>query len=262
MQTAREVVPVEGVVEDIVPVQQTAPRSQAMVTTPPAMLALAIEKGAGMETLERLMTLQERWEANEARKAYVAAMAAFKAEPISIAKSKAVGYETQGGDFVGYKHATIADVVDAVVPAMAKHGLSHAWDVKQANGQITVACTITHELGHREAVEMTAAPDNSGKKNAIQQVASTITYLQRYTLLAATGTASKEMDDDGRSFEASKEDVEPEYADWKAAIAGESTQDGLKGVKRELEKKFGNAIPKVLVDLCVTRMAEIKAGAK
>ncbi|MNL48938.1 ERF superfamily protein [compost metagenome] len=45
---------------------------------------------------------------------------------------------------------------------------------------------------------MQAMPDNSGKKNAIQQVASTITYLQRYTLLAATGVATKGQDDDAR----------------------------------------------------------------
>jgi hypothetical protein len=201
MQTAHEVVPVEGVVEDMVPVQQTAPRSQAMVTTPPAMLALAIEKGAGMETLERLMALQERWDANEARKAYVAAMAAFKAEPMEILKRKLVEFKTRDGDVTSYHHAELSDVTDTVVPLMGKHGLSHRWDITQKGNEITVSCAITHQLGHSEAVSMTAMPDASGKKNAIQQVASTVTYLQRYTLLALTGMATKGMDDDGRTAE-------------------------------------------------------------
>ena len=51
-------------------------------------------------------------------------------------------------------------------------------------------------MGHSESTVLEAAPDSSGKKNAIQQVASTVTYLQRYTLLAACGLATKDMEDD------------------------------------------------------------------
>ena len=51
-----------------------------------------------------------------------------------------------------------------------------------------MTCQITHELGHSESVEMTAPPDDSGGKNTIQSIASTKTYLERYTLLAATLT--------------------------------------------------------------------------
>jgi hypothetical protein len=166
----------------LAPLEGTVEESRAMTApSPDNLLALALSRGADMEQLKQLMELKERHDANEARKAYVAALAAFKAEPIDLRKTKAVGYETTAGDFVGYKHATLADVVDAVVPAMARHGLSHNWSVKQDQG-ITVTCTLTHALGHSESVSMTAAPDNSGKKNAIQQVASTVTYLQRYTL--------------------------------------------------------------------------------
>jgi hypothetical protein len=80
---------------------------------------------------------------------------------------------------------------------MAKHGLSFDWDIHQTAGMITVDCIVTHKLGHSKKVTMSGAPDTSGKKNAIQQAASTITYLQRYTLLAATGMSTKDEDDDG-----------------------------------------------------------------
>ena len=50
----------------------------APITTPSTLLALAIKQGAGMETLERLMDLQDRWDAKQAKNAYVADMAAFK----------------------------------------------------------------------------------------------------------------------------------------------------------------------------------------
>ncbi|WP_373379867.1 ERF family protein [Cupriavidus nantongensis] len=165
--------------------------------TPDTLLLIAVEKGADLEYLGKLMDLQERWQAGEARKGYVKAMAGFKAEPITIRRSKEVGYKTREGDFVGYTHAELSDVTDAVGPAMAKHGLSFAWNILQGNGLITVECVITHELGHSEKVVMSGPPDNSGKKNVIQQTASTITYLQRYTLLAVTGMSTKGMDDDG-----------------------------------------------------------------
>ncbi len=53
----------------------------AQQATPYSILQLAIEKGASIDQLEKLMALQERHEANESRKAYVAAMAAFKKNP-------------------------------------------------------------------------------------------------------------------------------------------------------------------------------------
>lgn len=171
--------------------------AQAPSTTPADLLRMALNQNADLDRLERLMALQQQWEANEARKAFVSAMTRFKAEPLEIFKRKQVGYTTKEGDFVGYKHAELSDVTDVVVPAMARHGLSHRWDVKQENGRVRVKCVITHEMGHSEFVEMDAAPDASGKKNAIQQVASAISYLQRYSLLAIVGLATKGMDDDG-----------------------------------------------------------------
>ncbi|MGX6999861.1 ERF family protein [Caballeronia sp. KNU42] len=172
-------------------------RTAIAATTPADLLRIAVESNADLDRLEKLLELQERWEANEARKAFVVAMAAFKAEPVEIFKRKEVGYKTKEGDFVGYKHAQLSDVTDAITPAMARHGLSFDWDIHQGSGSITVDCVVTHVLGHSKKVTMSGAPDSSGKKNQIQQAASTITYLQRYTLLSVTGMSTKDEDDDG-----------------------------------------------------------------
>lgn len=180
-----------------------------------AMIETMVSRGGDLSNLDRMLDLQIKWEANEARKAYVAAMAAFKAEPMEILKRKLVEFTTRDGDVTSYKHATLADVTDVVVPAMGKHGLSHRWDVKQEGGQITVTCITTHALGHSEQVAMTASPDSSGKKNAIQQVASAVSYLQRYTLLAACGMATKDMDDDSQHWgQPEPEPVDAKAADW------------------------------------------------
>ena len=83
--------------------------------------------------------------------------------------------------------------------ALTKHDLSFRWETDNGTeGLIRVTCVLTHEMGHSERTMLQATPDTSGKKNPIQAIGSTVTYLQRYTLLAATGMAVQGQDDDGR----------------------------------------------------------------
>lgn len=161
------------------------------------MLAI-LQRGGTPADVREMIALQRELRADEARNAFNHAMAGFKAEPVYVSKSKGVGYTTAKGEFVGYKHAELSDVVAAVGPALAKHGLSHRWDVKQSADWISVTCILKHALGHSEVCEMGAPPDDSGKKNRIQQIASTVSYLQRYTLKAITGVAEGGEDDDGQ----------------------------------------------------------------
>ena len=166
-----------------------------VASAPMQLIQLAMERGQ-LDQIDKLLDLQQRWEANEARKAYVAAMARCKAEPITVMKDKTVSFPTKSGGPTTYRHATLAAVVDAVVSRMGRFGLSHSWDIKQSEGHVTVSCIITHELGHSESVTMVGPRDDSGSKNLSQQIGSTSTYLQRYTLMAAFGLAAKDSDDD------------------------------------------------------------------
>jgi hypothetical protein len=161
--------------------------------TPMHMLAIAVQQGADIAKIEKLMELQERWENNQARKAYVAAMAAFKANPPTIVKNKHVSFALKTGGRTEYNHATHDEVTTKIIMAMSPHGLSHNWSVRQADGMVFVKCTVTHELGHSESVELFGPPDTSGTKSAIQAIASTVTLLQRYTLISVTGLTSEEV---------------------------------------------------------------------
>lgn len=154
----------------------------------------ALQSGISIESLKGLMDLQKDWEANEAKKAFVADMAQFKINPPEIIKTRLVSFSG-----TEYKHATLGDVSRAVVESLARHGFSHSWETGQVDGLITVTCKITHRLGHSESTTLSSGADTSGKKNAIQAVASAVSYLQRYTLLAACGLATHdEADDDGQ----------------------------------------------------------------
>lgn len=182
---------------------------------------LATNPEIDLARIEKLLELKERWDAGEARKAYVAAMAAFKADPPTIIKDKHVKFQTSRG-VTEYDHATLGALCDAIVKGLSKHAISHRWDVKQTEGRVQVTCILTHALGHSESVSMNGPIDDSGGKNAIQAISSSVTYLERYTLFAATGLAAQE-DDDGRSAGPTPETItEKQAADLQALI----TEDG------------------------------------
>lgn len=182
----------------------------AVATNPLAMVADAVQRGTDPATIKALMDLAERHEANEARKAFVAALTEFKNNPPEIFKTKNVSF---GGGKAAYKHATLADVSAIIGAALSKVGISHRWETEQLDGgTIKVTCVLTHALGHSERTPLQASPDASGSKNSIQAVGSTVTYLQRYTLLSATGMAvSDGTDDDGRQGKKLGDEVVQRY---------------------------------------------------
>lgn len=158
------------------------------VITPDQMLAIAVQQGADLDKLSKLMDLQERWEQAQARKAYIAALSAFRRD-CPIISRKMTGHNI--------RYAGLADTLSQINMLLAENGLSHSWRTSQEGAAITVTCTVTHAGGHSESTSLTASPDTTGSKNAIQAVGSTVSYLQRYTLFAILGLASKEQDDDG-----------------------------------------------------------------
>lgn len=164
--------------------------------TPMMLLELAISKGADLEQLTKLMDLQERYDRNEGRKAFNNALAAFKADPPQLVKNKHVKFSTAKG-VTEYHHATLDAIVNTVSGPLSAVGLSFRWDIKHDSAKVSVICILQHKMGHYEHVQSPfVSPDESGGKNSIQGVGSVITYLQRYTLLAALGLATEDQDTD------------------------------------------------------------------
>lgn len=164
------------------------------------MLAQVVESGK-FDLVEKMMDAHERWEANEARKAFNIARARAKAEIKPILKNRHVGFEAKnGGKDTSYDHEDIAGIADQIDGILARHGQSYHWalDNDFDTGRVTVTCIVTHEMGHEEKTPLTSKIDPSGNKNHLQALASAVTYLERYTLKAALGLASKH-DDDGRA---------------------------------------------------------------
>jgi hypothetical protein len=189
--------------------------------TPVSILDRAVMQGASPEVIEKLMGLQERWEANQARKAFALALAAAKPKFPEIIKDNPVD---QGKGRPKYKFADLPAICRAVDPHLHDNGLSYRWrTVTGADRWITVTCILSHAQGYSEESSLSAPPDTTGAKNSAQSQGSTVTYLSRYTLLAALGLAP-DIDDDGRGGRQTGEIVSdavvtPEQAEEIKALA-------------------------------------------
>lgn len=190
---------------------------------------VAMDPAFDVAKLKELLDVRERWEAAEARRAFNEAFSAFKAEAVEIVKNRRV----TDGPLKGKSYAELFSVVNAVTPALSRHGLNHSWKLtKDEKDWIEVTCTLRHVAGHAETVSMSGPPDAGGAKNAIQARASTITYLERYTLKAACGLAEQGEDNDGGN--GGGRINENEYADHLAAIDAATDE-------KSLMKAFGAA---------------------
>ncbi len=166
-----------------------------VVNSPAELIRTAVAGKADLGQLKELIELQERYDAIQAKKAYHKAMAEFKANLPEIIKDKKVSY-TAGTGTVKYNHATLYNIMNKITPELSKYGLSVAWTHKQIDKEISVTCKITHAFGYSEETTITAPADTTGSKNAIQAIGSTISYLERYSVLGLIGAATKDQDDD------------------------------------------------------------------
>ena len=215
----------------LVPDERSASGMQVATTTPPlptnqAMIAQAIASG-NIDVIGKVMDYQERWDRMQARKAFDAAIAAAKAEIPVIAKNRTVDFTGKTGIRTHYKHEDLAEIARTVDPILARHGLSYRFrTTSDLNQPVMVTCIVSHAAGHYEENTLSGPRDDSGNKNAIQQVGSTITFLQRYTLKAALGLAAA-ADDDGRGAGGNLD--EPQYitAEQAKAIEDRCAAEGV-----------------------------------
>lgn len=186
------------------------------------LIGKALENNVTPEALQKVLDMQLQWQANEARKAFKMAMAAFQAEKPVIAKTEKA-YSS--------KYAPLSKIQQSIDPVLSKHGLSYQWKQEQSeDGSITITCILSHEAGHEESMHLTANPDGSGSKNPIQQIGSTVSYLKRYTLEGIVGLSSDKDDDGGKPK--LKEDLSPKHPKWAGAIdalkKGQTTIEAIK----------------------------------
>lgn len=124
----------------------------------------------------------------------------------SMAKAQA-GMEHARKDAVNphlrSKYATLAAVLDAVMPALNANGISLVQTVRTAGSTVSVLSVLLHASGQWLGQE--AAAD--AKDRSPQALGAVVTYLRRYSALAICGIAAE--DDDGQAAQPKAERKPP-----------------------------------------------------
>lgn len=160
------------------------------------LVKMAMERAGQLDTqtIREMMQLQREWETGEAKREFDESKTAMMREmPSVIAKDSSVEYN----GVEKFKFASLARILDVVGPHLANHDFALSWTTETTDRMITVRCKLTHAAGHVEETALSAPPDNSGGKNAVQAIGSTTQYLKRYTASCLLGlTTRDELDAD------------------------------------------------------------------
>lgn len=171
---------------------------------PLAMLASALEAGHDVEKLGALMDLAERYEANEARKAFAGALSQFQADCPDIIENRIASVHTDTADYT-YRYADLDQIMRTIRPTLKACGLSVRFntEISEDGKRIKSLCTVQHRDGHAEVSEFVAPVDERLKINDSQKMGSANSYASRYNLCNALGLTTGE-DDDGAAGELMK----------------------------------------------------------
>lgn len=170
---------------------------RAEQVSPNQMIQLAIEGNADLEKLEKLLGLQERYEANEARKVFASDFAVVQSDIGAVVKTK-VNPQTHS------KYAGLEDVLEMSKPVYTRHGFSiifYEGNTEVAES-IRVCADVLHKAGHKETYHFDVPLDGKGiKGNAnmtkIHGKASSVSYGRRYLLCMIWNIPTQ--DDDGNA---------------------------------------------------------------
>ena len=166
---------------------------------PEGLLRYAVERGATVETIERLMNVRRELKAEQAKAAYDSAMADFQAACPVILKLKS-------GAKDAYKYAPLEDLLESrdangntVKQLIREHGFSHRATSEIETGWVKAIVTITHSAGHSEKSEF-KVPIDSGNQmaNDPQKYAGSMTFALRYAFKQGFGILTADEDLDGR----------------------------------------------------------------
>lgn len=217
----------------------TINEANPVVSTPSDLLARAVDRGADIETLERLLNLKERTDAKDAERIANAAFSMALAEMPEIKKVKNVSFSSRGGNNVNYDYAPLDYILTETKPVLARHGFYPRFEQFQQDNQIGVRLIISHTEGHVIKNEMTGLPHDDQRMNAYQRKMAAITFMSRYLYMMSLGLAAG--DDNGGEAIAQplRDDV---IKTWVDKLLSTTTPENMAKVKADLREsgKSGN----------------------
>jgi hypothetical protein len=154
--------------------------------------------------LREFLAIGRELEADKAKREYVAAFLAAKADldGMKITKRGQIVYEAKlgkKGSSIGFMRYD--DIAEAVKPILRSHGLAATYSYEMLAGAPKVVCVmkLMHQGGHSEEFRSVPLPmiDQSGGKTDIQGAGSVSSYGRRYVVCPAFDIVAEGEDNDG-----------------------------------------------------------------
>jgi len=140
------------------------------------------------------------------------ALAAFQAEMPTVNKGK-----TADTGKYRYKYADIADVTEAVMPLLSKHGMSFSVAPAATDNGYEIVGILMHES---QSGRLSGSLPLFGRTS--QEIGSSITYARRYLLGCLTGVVTDE-DEDGKAASETSERPQRQQVNRAASTSRAST---------------------------------------
>jgi ERF superfamily len=206
------------------------------------LLRVVTDPKCDVAKAERIEAMIERARAKRAENQYNAAFYEMQAELPEINKdNKIVILDKNGRKIQETPYASYDNIQRVTRPILKAHGF--ALKMRTEPGRdgvgIVVIAMLAHGGGHHESMILPLPLENSGSKNNVQGINSSISYGKRIcttTMLDLIRTAPQDADNDGRAPEGKKRNLrpsagaaaEPEQPDPEAKITGAQAKELLK----------------------------------
>jgi hypothetical protein len=179
--------------------QGPAPAAQGDSTGMVAMIErFANSPDVDVSKLEKMLDMQERIMNRNAETAFNGAMAELQGELPTITENDKIVVKGETRS----TYATFEHINEQVKPILQRHGFAVTFKTETNESSVKVIGILTHRDGHRETTDMVLPLDNSGQKNTVQMVGSSVSYGKRYVLCALLNISTGGEDDDGQGADA------------------------------------------------------------
>lgn len=160
----------------------------------------ASDPSVDIDKLERLIAVQERIEANAAKRTFTEAKIAMRAHLPEITMKGMIVIKKDGKVLQETPFARFEDLHELVMPILSEYG----FDLKFKNGlsedgKVRVTTILCHRDGHEDETHFDLPHDSSGSKNPVQAVGSSTKYGMRYGTISILNLRVVGDDDDGVS---------------------------------------------------------------
>lgn len=182
------------------------PRAVVVAEAPGSLLKAIVEMAkdpsVNIPALKELMAMQERLEARQAEREFIAAFARLSADLPRVKKNGTIALVTrEGKDKGSIPFARWEDVDKIVRPLMVREGFTLSFDSVVRPGEgggLIVTATLMHRDGHTRTASMPLALDGGPGRNNLQAGGSTLSYGKRYTTEMLLNIVREGEDDDGK----------------------------------------------------------------